>query len=79
MPQEVTPVERAAPPKTVFVEEARFILRPDRALDLARLLHKTLNHILDNNPEQAAMFGISQYALQTLAGSRFDGAPPGGR
>jgi hypothetical protein len=58
--------------ETVFVEAARLSLRPDKALDMARLIVKCLDLLLVERPEQAISFGVTREKLREIGSQRFD-------
>lgn len=57
--------------ETVFIEAARLSLRPDKALDMTRLIVKCLDLLLLEMPEQAAMFGVTREKLRDIGSERF--------
>ncbi|MCC7046209.1 MAG: hypothetical protein IT562_05810 [Alphaproteobacteria bacterium] len=58
--------------EVVFVETAKLSLRPDKALDLARLIVKCLDLLVLESAEQAAMLGITRERLDRLGMERFE-------
>lgn len=58
--------------EVVFVEAVKLSLRPDKALDLARLIVKCLDLLVLESEQQAAMLGITRDKLDHLGMERFE-------